>query len=57
MAGVEVTWLLVPVLLVLSVALTWIADRALREPKEPPTSPCEHPWFIDGRCLVCGDPR
>lgn len=57
MAGVEVTWLLVPVLLVLSVALTWIADRALREPEVPPAPPCAHPWFIDGRCLVCGDPR
>lgn len=50
------TWLLIPLCLLVAVALTWIADRALSQP-EPPTPPCEHPWFIDGRCLVCGDPR
>lgn len=48
------TWLLVPLLLLLSVALTWLADRALREPQE---EPCAHPWYMSGRCIVCGHPR
>lgn len=49
--------LVVPVCLLMSVVLTALADRALREPEEPPTPPCAHPWYIDGRCIVCGMPR
>jgi hypothetical protein len=52
-----VTWLLIPACLLVAVALTFLAGRALREPEAPPEPPCEHPWFIDGRCIVCGHPR
>lgn len=51
------TWLLIPLCLLVAVALTWLADRDMQEPKEPPAPPCDHPWFIDGRCIVCGHPR
>lgn len=52
------TWLLlIPACLVIAVALTWLAGRALREPEEEATPPCAHPWFIDGRCMVCGTPK
>lgn len=51
------TWIIIPICLLLALALTWLAERALREPEEPPEPPCEHPWYIDGRCIVCGDPR
>lgn len=51
------TWPLIPLLLLATVALTWLADRALREPPEPQREPCSHPWFMDQRCVVCGEPR
>lgn len=51
------TWILIPLLLLASVALTWLAHRALREDETPPEDPCAHPWYIDGRCIVCGVPR
>lgn len=52
-------WVLVVVgsSLLLSVLFTWVADRALREPEKPPAPPCEHPWYIDHRCIVCGQPK
>lgn len=52
------TWvLLIPLCLMLSTALTAFAIIALerREPEED--GPCEHPWYIDGRCMVCGTPK
>lgn len=50
-------WILIPLCLLIAVALTWLADRDLREPEETHDPPCLHPWYIDGRCIVCGDPR
>lgn len=50
-------WIVIPLCLLMTVVLTALAGRALREPEEPPTPPCEHPWFMDGRCIVCGEPR
>jgi len=52
-----VTWLLlIPLCLGIAAALTWWADRDLKKPAPPPAA-CEHPWFIDGRCMVCGTPK
>lgn len=49
-----VIWLLlIPGLLALSVVITWLAHRDLNRP----TPPCEHPWYINMRCMVCGEPR
>lgn len=54
-------WILViPACLVLSVLLTWLADWAFwgsEIQEDPLEKPCEHPWFMDGRCIVCGHPR
>lgn len=50
-------WIVVPVCLLMTVVCTALAGRALEDPEEPPASPCTHPWYIDGRCIVCGDPR
>lgn len=49
-------WLIIPLCLLMTVVLTAVADRALNKP-DPPAPPCEHPWFMDGRCIVCGEPR
>jgi hypothetical protein len=50
-------WLLaIPVLLALAALLTVWANRALYTPPED-EQPCEHPWYMDGRCVVCGEPR
>jgi hypothetical protein len=48
--------LLIPALLIVAVALTWLAHRDLNRP-EPKPEPCTHPWYIDGRCMVCGTPK
>jgi len=48
--------LLIPLSLGIAAALTWLADRDLNKP-EPPPEPCAHPWYIDGRCMVCGTPK
>lgn len=48
-------WLLIPLCLLMAVALTWMADKSLN--KAPEKEVCEHPWYIDGRCIVCGDPK
>lgn len=52
------TWLLLGFLLMGLVAyiVTEIAWKAMHKP-EPKHEPCEHPWYIDGRCIVCGHPR
>ena len=53
-------WLLmIPFALgVVSYFLTKWAWKALHRPEpEPEPDPCEHPWFIDGRCMVCGTPK
>lgn len=50
-------WLIIPMTVAVDCFLVWAASRALREPEEPPTPPCDHPWYIDGRCIVCGHPR
>lgn len=51
------TWLvIIPFCLSMAVLLTDWAWKALHKP-EPSTPPCEHPWFIDGRCMVCGQPK
>lgn len=47
--------LLIPACLLMTVVLTALANRALREPEEQ--APCGHPWYMDGRCIVCGQPR
>jgi hypothetical protein len=52
-----VIWVLViPACLLMTVVLTALADGALREEEEV-EEPCAHPWYIDGRCIVCGHPR
>ena len=48
--------LLILLCLVMSSVLTWLADRDLNKP-DPPPEPCAHPWYIDGRCMVCGTPK
>lgn len=50
-------WIVIPISLLIAAVSTALAGRALREPEEPPAPPCEHPWYIDGRCIVCGTPR
>ena len=50
-------WLvIIPFLLSMSILLSDWAYKALNKP-EPPVEPCAHPWFIDGRCMVCGTPK
>lgn len=51
-------WLtILPALFGLHVLLTDLAHKALTKPEPEPTiTPCEHPWYIDGRCMVCGEP-
>lgn len=49
-------WIVIPLCLLMTVVCTALAGRALNKP-EPPAPPCEHPWYIDGRCIVCGEPR
>lgn len=51
-------WVLLGFLLMglLAYIATELAWKAMNKP-EPPTPACEHPWYIDGRCIVCGHPR
>lgn len=52
------TWVLLAFLSMGLVAfvVTEIAWRAMNK-VEDSTTPCEHPWYIDGRCMVCGTPK
>ena len=49
--------LIIPFCLIFGNVLMAYAIIALenREPEEG--GPCEHPWYIDGRCMVCGTPK
>lgn len=40
----------------ISYAITEMAWAATHK-VEDSTTPCEHPWYIDGRCMVCGTPK
>lgn len=52
-----VTWILIPTCLAMAIVFTTLANWALREPEDPPEPPCSHPWYIDHRCIVCGQPK
>lgn len=54
------TWLLlIPACLIVANVLTVLAIIALerREVEPEEREPCAHPWYIDGRCMVCGTPK
>lgn len=40
----------------ISYAITEIAWAAMHK-VEDSTTHCEHAWYIDGRCMVCGTPK
>jgi hypothetical protein len=51
------TWLwAIPVLLALAALATAWANHALYAPPADEQG-CEHPWYMEGRCVVCGEPR
>lgn len=53
-------WLtIIPFALSMSILLTDWAWKGLERMSKFEDSPrsCEHPWFIDGRCMVCGTPK
>jgi len=53
-----VIWLvLVPFALSMSILLTDWAWNAMHKVEDSTTEPCSHPWYIDGRCMVCGEPK
>lgn len=42
------------ILMALSVPLVLLTDRNTRGTLRP--RECDHPWYMDGRCIVCGTP-
>ena len=49
-------WLtILPFCLSMSIFLTDWAWSALSKATAPRR--CEHPWYMDGRCMECGEPR
>lgn len=47
--------LLPVVLLALTVPVVEVFTRVLSRSVAPRV--CEHPWYMDGRCIVCGVPE
>lgn len=47
---------ILPVIFGLHAVLTHLAHKALKPKPEPAPEPCQHPWYISGRCIICGDP-
>lgn len=52
-------WLtILPFCMSMAILLTDWAWKALsKEVENSTTEPCAHPWYIDGRCMVCGTPK
>lgn len=48
---------LLPCIFGLHVVLTEWAARAMKPPEEPGYEACEHPFYIDNRCIICGTPK
>ncbi len=41
-------------LLALAAIATLLIERNAEEETE---QECQHPWYMDGRCILCGTPR
>lgn len=56
----HLTWLVPVAFLLVSVLVSALSHRALSRQEEHVSRsvpPCDHPWHIDGRCILCGDPE